>query len=122
MPRECDTLTVEEKPYELIASDNTPKTVKEPSGTLTIKELDIPAGKQSGDYKVKLSFTTPYPGSVIARLLDQDGNEKWGDVIISSPYEKEKEFHSDNLTKLVVERRDSGNLDLTSNTFEVYWK
>ena len=122
MPRECDTLTVEEKPYELIASDNTPKTVKEPSGTLTIKELDIPAGKQSGDYKVKLSFTTPYPGSVIARLLDQDGNEKWGDVIISSPYEKEKEFHSDNLTKLIVERRDSGNLDLTSNTFEVYWK
>ena len=115
---------IEEPPpdYELIASDNTPKTVKEPSGTQTIKELDIPVGKQSGDYKVKLSFTTPYPRSVIARLLDQDGNEIWGDVITSSPYTKEIEFHSDNLTKLVVERRDSGNLDLTSNTFEVYRK
>jgi len=108
--------------YELIASDSAGKAVEEPSGTQVIKELSIPAGKQSGDYKVRMEFHTPYPGSVIADLVDQNDDRIWLDVVFTTPFTKEATFSRDNLTTLKVRRHESGNLPLTSTTFELYWK
>jgi len=108
--------------YELIASNNTPVTVEEPSGTLTIKELDIPADKQSGDYKVKMGFESPFPTSVHPQLVDQGDNELWLGFPQFSPWSVEKDFSRDDLTKLKVRRWESGNLPFTSTTFEVWQK
>lgn len=125
MPKECDVLTVEEKPYELIASNNTPVTVDEmdPGGTLMIKELNIQPDKQSGDYKVVFGLETDYPGYYqLYVLTDQDDTSLDYGFITVSPFSKTVEFTRTNLTKVKIKRWESGNLPLTSTTFEVYWK
>ena len=95
--------------------------------TKKIKELDIPAGKQSGEYRVVMSFSVPVPerdlNNVSVRLTDQNGNVLWGSYLITTSPTGDivATFSHTNLTKLILWRYLSNAYGVTSHKFQVYW-
>lgn len=117
----CDTLSVIEL-EKAIAVNNKPVSAVHPEGTVVIKELRIPEGKQSGYYSVRMSFKTEHPAAVWADLVDQDDKRIWKSAVRRSPDTFVKSFSASELKKLKVRRFDSSSFDLTSEIFEVYWR
>lgn len=95
--------------------------------TKVIKELDIPAEKQKGEYIVVMSFSVPDPvrdlNNVYVQLTDQNNNTLWGPYLITESPTGDIiiTFTHTNLTKLILLRYLSNAYGITSHKFEIYW-
>lgn len=109
--------------YELIYEWSGLETVTTPPGTKVIKTAWLPTDKQTGDYRVLMTFDTPYPYSMWGDLIDRDGKELWRGLIEEShSFNVITEFHAENQAGFSVRRWESGNLPLTLTRLNVYWK
>lgn len=104
---------------EMVGTASAPTHI---SGTQVIKTLWLPDGKQSGDFRVLMSFDTPNPGSVWADLIDRDAKKLWrGPIMEPYGFDVITEFNVP-VPQLgfSVRRWESGNLALTLTRFIIY--
>ena len=105
--------------WKLIGKDNVAKTTPHGAiGDYELKRITIPTQYKSGRVKIKAWFTSPYPDSVIYEVKLSDG---WTMVWDPTSLIIEEIFEVSNLEWVSCGRQSSGNIELTSTIFEVYY-